>query len=187
MERMPPKKKKAGKLTVKQKKFAKLYAATGNGAAAARAAGYSKRSDDEIAAENLRKPQVRKAIHEALEESLAKAQLKSDHVIEQLRRIAFSDISEIYHDNGLLKHPVEMSDEARVAIAGVETTEILGPFGAKLGEKKKLKIADKTKALELLGKTFGIFKDVVETKNTHSIQATEAQVDEATQKFKDKL
>lgn len=184
---MPPK-KRSGKLTVKQKKFAKLYAATGNGAKSARAAGYSKHSDDEIAFENLRKPQVKKAIHEALEESLAKAQLKSDHVIEQLRRIAFSDIANAYNDDGSLKHPKDMDEETRAAVQGIEIDEIkVGRERIKIGETKKLKMLDRTKAAELLGKSFGIFKDVVETKNTHTLQATDEQVDESNKRFKDKL
>lgn len=180
--------KKRRKLTVKQKKFAKHYAATGNGAQSAKAAGYSKNSAPEIASENLTKPNVRKAIHEALEESLAKAQLKSDHVIEQLRRIAFSDIAEAYDENGKLLHPHQMPEELRAAVGSIETDELRdGKSGFKYRETKKIKMLDRTKAAELLGRHFKLFTDVVETKNTHTIAATDEQVDEATKKFKDKL
>lgn len=52
------------KLTEKQRRFAEHYAATGNGAGAARAAGY-KGSDNtlaQVARENLRKPHVREFV-----------------------------------------------------------------------------------------------------------------------------
>jgi hypothetical protein len=52
---------------------------------------------------------------------------------------------------------------------------------------KTSKKSDILKACELIGKTFGQFKDVVESKNVHTIAATPEQVDEATDKFKDKL
>ena len=156
---MAVKKKKVKRgLTIKQKKFAKHYAATGNGSKSAKAAGYSAKTADSIAYEILRKPEIKQAVHEALESSLAKAQLKSDHVVEQLRRIAFSDIGEVYQDNGFLKHPHEMSEEVKAAVQSIESDEI------KIGDitrakVKKLKMLDRTKALEILAKYFGLFTD----------------------------
>ncbi|WP_165358822.1 terminase small subunit [Spirosoma sordidisoli] len=49
-------------LTDKQRRFVEEYVKDQNGARAARVAGYSEHSDDEIAYENLRKPQIRGAI-----------------------------------------------------------------------------------------------------------------------------
>jgi phage terminase small subunit len=181
---MVSKKKKSRKLTVRQKKFAKYYAATGNGTQSAKKAGYSKKAAGVVAHETLQNPNVKKAIHEALEESLAKAQLKSDHVIEQLRRIAFADIGEAYLPNGQLKHPMEMDEITRAAVQSIEIDEITVAGGFKIGDKKKLKLADKIKALELIGKSFGIFKDVLETDNTHTIDATDEQVNASFEKFK---
>lgn len=46
------------KLTPKQKAFADYYIESGNGAESARRAGYSKKTADRIANENLRKPDI---------------------------------------------------------------------------------------------------------------------------------
>lgn len=167
---------KKRKLSIKQQKFVKLKAALGNGAAAARGAGYSKKTAREIASQNLTKPHIREAINEALEASLKKAQLKGDHVIEQLRRIAFADIADVYNEDGSMKHPNQMSGEAKSAINSVETKEMT-INGIKIGAKKKVNLADKTKALELLGKHFKLFTDVVESKieaNITTVDKTEA-------------
>lgn len=54
---MPAPKNKRG-LTVKQDKFCRLYARTGNGTQAAIEAGYSEVSAHSIASENLNKPEI---------------------------------------------------------------------------------------------------------------------------------
>lgn len=51
----------------------------------------------------------------------------------------------------------------------------------------KIKPSDSIKACELIGKTFGQFKEIVESKNTHTIQATPEQVDEAAKNIIKKL
>ena len=61
-------------LTIKQEKFIKAYARTGNGTQSARLAGYSDSSDGVLkqqAVENLRKP----AVKQALKQELAKIEL----------------------------------------------------------------------------------------------------------------
>jgi len=61
-------------LTIKQEKFIKAYARTGNGTQSARLAGYSDSSDGVLkqqAVENLRKP----AVKEALKRELARVEL----------------------------------------------------------------------------------------------------------------
>lgn len=51
-------------LTEKQKRFADYYLETGNGAEAARRAGYKEKNADNMASENLRKPAIMKYIAE---------------------------------------------------------------------------------------------------------------------------
>lgn len=54
-------------LTPKELRFCQLYARCLNGAKAAREAGYSENCDDEIAYENLRKPQIKKVVAHYME------------------------------------------------------------------------------------------------------------------------
>ncbi len=51
-------------LTEKQKRFADYYLETGNGAEAARRAGYKEKNADNMASENLRKPAIMQYIAE---------------------------------------------------------------------------------------------------------------------------
>ena len=57
------------KLTERQRRFVDNYVDCGNGADAARKAGYSENADDEIAYENLRKPHIKAAIAERMDEA----------------------------------------------------------------------------------------------------------------------
>jgi len=70
-------------LTIKQEKFIKAYARTGNGTQSARLAGYSDSSDGVLkqqAVENLRKP----AVKQALKQELARVEL--DITPERVKR-----------------------------------------------------------------------------------------------------
>lgn len=54
-------------LTLKQERFVKEIVKDGNGARAAREAGYSKKSAKQIASENFTKPYIRRSIQEELD------------------------------------------------------------------------------------------------------------------------
>lgn len=67
---------KKNKLTERQERFVDHYVDCGNGAEAARKAGYSENADDEIAYENLRKPHIKAAIQERMDQAgITKAKL----------------------------------------------------------------------------------------------------------------
>lgn len=72
-------------LTDKQKLFVLEYVKDQNGARAARAAGYSEKSDDEIAYENLRKPQIRAAV-DAYLNAKAMSAAEAVHLLSQWGR-----------------------------------------------------------------------------------------------------
>ena len=82
---------RARHLTIKQEKFIKAYARTGNGTQSARLAGYSDSSDGVLkqqAVENLRKP----AVKQALKQELARVELDITPVRVQRR------LDEISHE-----------------------------------------------------------------------------------------
>jgi Terminase small subunit len=56
------KRMRQAKLSLKQKRFVEGYAASGNGAEAAREAGYSAKTAYAISSENLRKPHIAQAL-----------------------------------------------------------------------------------------------------------------------------
>ena len=76
-------------------------------------------------------------------------------VLQELAAIAFaraSDFAQIVKGRVVLTNTADMSDEQIRAIAGIKQ----GKFGI------ELKLNDKEKALELLGRHLGMFKDRVE-------------------------
>ena len=86
-------------------------------------------------------------------------------MIKELAKIAFLDIRKLYTENGQLKNIADIDDETVGAISSLETYEEYEGYGderEKIGDTKKVKMLDKTKALELIGKHLGMFKEKVE-------------------------
>lgn len=82
-----PKVKKP-KLTPRQDKFIDKYLETGNGAKAAREAGYSERSAREMAVENLAKPIIEATLTERKDAAAKKAGFTLDFKYEMLKKAA---------------------------------------------------------------------------------------------------
>ncbi len=74
--------------------------------------------------------------------------------------MAFSDLRKVYNADGSLKLPTEWDDDMAAAISGVETFEEFQGRGKDrkyIGTTKKVRVFDKVRALEILGKHLGIF------------------------------
>jgi len=86
-------------------------------------------------------------------------------VLKEVRSLAFIDIRKIFHENGALKDIKDWPEEAARAIAGVDVFEEHEGTGKErtfIGYTKKVKLADKLKALEFLGKNLHMLVDRVE-------------------------
>ena len=75
-------------LTPKQGRFVEEYLLDGNATQAAIRAGYSARTPDQIGYENLRKPEIQAAIHQAQQERTTRTQVTADWVIKGLVEVA---------------------------------------------------------------------------------------------------
>jgi phage terminase small subunit len=148
-----------GEMTEKELRFVEEYLVDLNSARAARAAGYSEASAANIAYQLLRKPRVKAAIEAAQRERSERTGVTADQVINELARIAFADIGAAFDEDGNLKPLHELPEDARRALSGVETDELFegrGEERAKVGVVRKIKFWDKTRALELLARHFGV-------------------------------
>lgn len=90
------------KLTAKQQRFVDEYLIDLNATQAAIRAGYSKRTANEIGAENLAKPNIAKAISEAQTKRSERTEITQDMVLERLWGIATAnpnDIMQVRHKN----------------------------------------------------------------------------------------
>lgn len=159
-------------MTDAQKRFCDEYLIDLNATRAYKVA-YSRCKKDETANVNgsklLRNAKVQEYIANKMKEREKRTEVTQDMVINELAKIAFLDVRKLYTANGQLKNIADIDDETVGAISSLETLEEYDGHGdnrEKVGDTQKVKLSDKTKALELLGKHLGMFSDVnVKIKN----------------------
>lgn len=79
-------------MTDKQKKFADEYLIDLNATQAAIRAGYSEKTANRIASENLSKPDIREYISQRQKQAQERSEIKRDEIIGELKKIGFADI-----------------------------------------------------------------------------------------------
>ena len=160
------------KLTVKQKRFVDEYLVDFNATQAALRAGYSKKTANTIAAQNLAKLSIQTEISRRQKDLQRRTEVSQDRVVKELARVAFSnatnavqvqprtivgaDGKEIVIQTVVLTATAELTDDQRAAISQIKQ----GANGI------EIKMYDKLKALELLGRHIGMFNDKLELKAT---------------------
>lgn len=153
------------KLTAKQIRFVDEYMVDFNATQAAIRAGYKAKTAHVIGAENLRKPKIAEEISRRQKDLQRRTEISQDRVVKELARIAFADATDYacvetltYENEDGTVSPVQivspkdtdtLSDDQRAAIAGIKH----GANGI------EIKLHDKIKALELLGRHIGMFND----------------------------
>lgn len=143
-------------MTKKQRRFVEEYLIDLNATQAAIRAGYSPDTANEQGARLLVNVSVKNAVNKAIAERSKRTGINADRVIRELAKIAFVNAGEIIDfDTALLMEKVSPDDMAAIQSVKYKT------FGED-GVEREIKLADKLKALELLGKHLGLFKDRVE-------------------------
>ena len=159
-------------MTEAQKRFCDEYLIDLNATRAYKVAYPNCKKDDSARASScqlLTNPNIQEYISEKIKEREERTKVTQDMVINELAKIAFSDIRELYNDSGGLKNIKSLDSNIAGAISSLETFEEYegrGEDREKTGDTQKVKLLDKTKALELLGKHLGIFKEKVEHSGT---------------------
>lgn len=146
------------KLTPKQKLFCKYYLISLNATDAAIKAGYSKKTADVIGSENLVKPNIKEYLQSQMKKREEKLEITADKVITEIAKLAFANTSDVLEisDSGVIIKDLSNIDTTCIASA----EEVFDKEGMRLGVK--IKLHDKTKNLELLGRHLGLFKDKIE-------------------------
>ena len=145
-------------MTEKQKIFAAEYLIDLNATRAYKVA-YPRVKNDETAAAAaarlLKNVKVVTYIEKRMQDRQKRTEVTQDRVIEELAAIAFAratDFAQIVNGNVVLTDTADLTESQTKAIAGIKE----GKFGI------ELKLNDKEKALELLGRHLGMFKDKLE-------------------------
>lgn len=150
-------------LNAKQRRFVVEYRKDLNATQAAIRAGYSEKTARQQASDLLAKPDIAAAIAEQTAAALERADLTADRVLEELRRLAFSDIRGLFDDAGNLKPLKDLTAEQAAAVASFEVVKQNVTAGdGVIDTIHKLKVYDKTKALDMLAKHFGLLTEKIE-------------------------
>lgn len=160
-------------LNAKQRRFVEEYLVDLNATQAAIRAGYSAKRADAIGYENLRKPEIAKAVEVAQSERSARTEITQDMVLQELAKIGFADIRKVVRWGSTTMVPTindagEEVMEACHGLALVGADEIDDDTAAAISEISegreglKVKLHDKKSALVDIGRHLGMFKDRVE-------------------------
>ena len=114
----------------------------------------------------MKNDKVRQLLIEATRKVLQKREITAERVLDEISKIAFFDPRRLFDLNGELVAIRDLDDECAAAIAGLDVREIAD--GA--AELKKIKIADKLRATELLGRYLKLFTDKVEHSGSLGVQ-----------------
>ena len=163
-------------MTKKQKRFIEEYLIDLNATQAAIRAGYSPDTAKSIGSENLTKPDIQARIAKAMAELSRRTGVNADRVVMELAKIAFVNASDVIDaETATLKPDAAPEDTAAIQSVKVKT------FGED-GLEREIKMADKLKALELLGKHLGMFKDKVELSG--SLETEKTKLDDLIQQMR---
>jgi phage terminase small subunit len=132
-------------MTPKQQRFCEEYLIDLNGTQAAIRAGYSAKTANRIASENLTKPDIQKKIQELQREARKKTEITRDEVLGVLASIIRSDVGKFFKGSKL-KDFSELSPEERKAIESVK----VGSSGI-----MQLKFSSKLNAVSIINKMLG--------------------------------
>jgi phage terminase small subunit len=139
-------------MTPKQQRFVEEYLIDLNATQAAIRAGYSKKTADQQASRLLTNVKVKAAIETAMEARSKRTEFDADWVLKRLGAEAMADVADLYEEDGRIKPIHEWPLIFRQGlVAGFDIDEHL-VGDAKVGQTTKIKLSDRIKRIELIGK-----------------------------------
>ncbi len=142
-------------LNKKQERFCEEYLMDLNAAQAAVRAGYTAGSAKNTGYRILKKPEARERISRLMGERSERTCVGADTVLEELCKVAFTNLDDIVDfGSGAVKEGAAREGLAAVSSVKVKTTA--GRDGTSNSEHE-VKVYDKMKALELVGRHLGMW------------------------------
>lgn len=152
----------------KQIEFARLYfiSKDKNATVAYIEAGFAEKGAAGNASRMLKKPIVKKELTRLAASQEERLNIKADEILKELLVSAKSDIRELFDENGFVKNPNEWPDEIAKSVSSIKIEEIKvwnekKRIHENVGFNKHVKLWDKTKSLELLGKHLKLFQETL--------------------------
>lgn len=145
----------SGKIDDRQDKFCHEYLKDFNATRAARDAGYAEKTARQQAVDLLSRPLIQGRIREISDKALLETGNPIVRIINELQLIAFGDFKDLAEwDKWSIKwrESKDLGCKTRLIQEISETTN-------SSGGSRKIKMFDKLKAMEMLLKYYGVFKD----------------------------
>jgi len=151
-------------LNARQRRFVEEYLLDLNATQAAIRSGYSKKTAYCMGHENLKKPEIAAAIQAEIDAQSKRTQVTRDMVIREMSRLAFSNIRKFakWNDDGVkLTDSEELNEDETACVSEVSQSKFSGGSEDRPWERTevKFKLHSKDRALDMLGKHFGIFDE----------------------------
>ena len=145
-------------LTAKQNRFCEEYMIDLNATQAAIRAGYSVKTANEQGSRLLANVSVQREIERLKAERSRRTGITSDRVLQELAKIAFVDPATVIDLDTMTVISTDPNDTAAIASIRQKTF----PTNAgKEGIEREIKLYDKIRALELLGRHLNLFSNQV--------------------------
>lgn len=143
-------------LTDKEERFCQEYLIDLNATQAAKRAGYSERSANEIGCQNLAKLHIQTRISELKKERVKRTKITADKVLRELASVGFSNIQDFMNDDLTVRNIQILKRKHASAIASIKKTSFESESGVKT--VIEFKLHDKIRALEDIAKHIGFFE-----------------------------
>lgn len=154
-------------VTDKQERFCEEYMIDLNATQAAIRAGYSPKTANEQAARLLVNVSVQDRLAQLQAEQSRRTGVSADRVVRELARIAFANASDLIDpETASVKLDASRDDLAAIQSVKVKT------FGED-GLEHEVKLADKLKALDLLGRHLGMYSGASDSSSDQLEKARE--------------
>ena len=156
------------KAQAKQAIFVREYMIHRNGTKAAIAAGYAPRSASVTSCRLLRNAKVQSTVAELTDERLDRLEITADTVLQELAKIAFANMKDylaVETDGSISVDVSQISPNQASALADLRIDVFVSEKGRI--RRRRVRLASKTRALELLGKHLKLWADRTEAKHEH--------------------
>lgn len=162
-----------GNLTKKQAVFVEEYLVDLNATQAAIRAGYSASTAHKTGSQLLGKKVVGEALAIRMNDREARTQITQDKVLREIARVALADPRKVmsWGPAGVVLVPSEELSEDDAVVVG-EVSESFTENGRTL----RVKLSDKMRALDMLGRHLGLFKEKIELSGTVKTQPVPADL-----------
>ncbi len=131
---------------------------------AAERIGIAEDQSADFARQAVENPLFVKAVKLHKDAQIRRLSLTKDRVLGEIMKLAFFNIRELFDENGNLKSIKDIDEDISAAVSEITVNELFDSDGL-IGHTKKIKAADKQKALKMLGDYLKMF----ETDNTGKI------------------